>query len=213
MKKYVITSIFIIFVIMLVPLFWLKLAQWVYGDDIESKDLIITSIGLIGAILGGTISGVLTLGGVYMTIKNEKREKFLENYPKLISNYDYLYYWAFNSHMVTREIIHHDEINLNKLGVINDGLNALLDEYHEKVNMKATFGNARIFNLINSTYKEISDFRFYLSIIENDIHLRVADKETVGTLEEMVNKIATNLTEIEQEHQEMQKRYEVYSKI
>lgn len=171
------------------------------------------TIGFIGAILGGTISGGLTLGGVSMTIKHEKREKFLENYPKFISNYDYLYYWAFNAHGVTREIVQHDEVNLGKLRIIDDGLNALLKEYNDVVSMKAAFGNARIFNLINSIFQELSELRFYLSVVEKDIHFKPYDTDIVSNLEKIVNNISTYLTEIEQEHQEMQKKYELYSKV
>lgn len=35
----------------------------------------------IGAILGGIISGALTLGGVILTINHQKRQRFIDEYP------------------------------------------------------------------------------------------------------------------------------------
>lgn len=37
--------------------------------------------GTIGAVVGGIISGGLTLGGVYLTIQNEKKNRIIDSYP------------------------------------------------------------------------------------------------------------------------------------
>lgn len=52
--------------IIALPLFWLKLMQWAFLDDTA---IIAEGISMVGAILGGTISGALTLIGVRITIK------------------------------------------------------------------------------------------------------------------------------------------------
>lgn len=70
MKKYVITSIVIILVVMFVPIFWLKLFQLTFGIDDGATLLIVAAIGLVGAILGGVISGGITLLGVTRTIEH-----------------------------------------------------------------------------------------------------------------------------------------------
>ena len=72
MRNYVITSIIIILVVMLVLLFWLKLFQWTFGIGEDATLLIVAAIGLVGAILGGAISGGLTLLGVKIGLQDEK---------------------------------------------------------------------------------------------------------------------------------------------
>lgn len=81
MKQYFLLSSFVIVMIMALPLFWLKLMQWAFLDDTA---IIAEGISLVGAILGGTISGALTLIGVRLTINQQtkaferKEEKFAE---------------------------------------------------------------------------------------------------------------------------------------
>lgn len=75
---------------MFLPLFWLKLAQWAYGDEIETKDLIMAAIGLIGAILGGAISGALTFLGVKYTISEERKKDNGIILPEIIHATDFI---------------------------------------------------------------------------------------------------------------------------
>ncbi|MFJ7916099.1 MULTISPECIES: hypothetical protein [unclassified Lysinibacillus] len=84
MKKYVITSIVIILVILFVPVFWLKLFQLTFGIGEEATLLIVAAIGLVGAILGGVISGGMTLMGVKRTIKHEKDIRRKDQIPQKI---------------------------------------------------------------------------------------------------------------------------------
>ncbi|MFB5192015.1 hypothetical protein [Alicyclobacillus fastidiosus] len=67
-------------VLALIFFFYMTLDVWRLSD---------ASIGFIGAIIGGFISGVLTVGGVVLTLnkqdndrKREEDRKFLENYPQ-----------------------------------------------------------------------------------------------------------------------------------
>lgn len=70
MKQYFKLIIFIIVVIITLPLFWLKLMQWAFLDETA---IIAEGISLVGAILGGTISGALTLIGVKLTIDQQTK--------------------------------------------------------------------------------------------------------------------------------------------
>lgn len=72
MKQYVFYGSLIILLSIATPLFWLKLMQWAFLDD---KTIIGEGISLVGAILGGVISGALTLIGVKLTI-DQQREMF-----------------------------------------------------------------------------------------------------------------------------------------
>lgn len=47
-----------------------------------SETMISAFIGLAGAILGGVISGVLTLMGVNKTLKKQYQSEFLKSYPR-----------------------------------------------------------------------------------------------------------------------------------
>lgn len=67
MKQNVLLGSLFIIIIFTLPLFWLKLVQWAFLDD---KTLIAEAVSLSGAIIGGIISGGLTLVGVIMTIKS-----------------------------------------------------------------------------------------------------------------------------------------------
>lgn len=53
------------------------------------------NMGLIGAIVGGIISGSLTLLGVFLTIKVESNRKFIELYPEKRSSCDEISYTLF----------------------------------------------------------------------------------------------------------------------
>lgn len=77
-----IISGFIVFIgVFIVLLGWLHLLGWSYsGNEI----LIAAAIGLIGAIISGTISGLLTLFGVKLTIKENHEKDFNESLPKRI---------------------------------------------------------------------------------------------------------------------------------
>ncbi len=81
MKKYILYGSLVIGAIFTVPLFWMKLMQWAFLDNTV---IIAESISFTGAILGGVISGVLTLLGVKITIKTNEREKTLNAIPKKI---------------------------------------------------------------------------------------------------------------------------------
>lgn len=79
MKQYTLLISFVIVMIIALPLFWLKLMQWAFLDD---KTIIAEGISIVGAILGGLISGALTLMGVLITIKNSKEKQMHESLPK-----------------------------------------------------------------------------------------------------------------------------------
>lgn len=81
MKKYILIICFTIVAIITLPLFWLKLLQWAFLDETA---IIAEGISLVGAILGGTISGTLTLVGVKLTIDYNEKERNLNTIPRKI---------------------------------------------------------------------------------------------------------------------------------
>lgn len=79
--KIKITTGFIIMIGVFSILFtWLKLIDLWYTEE-NDKILLVTAIGLIGAILGGSISGGLTLMGVRMTINENRENELLTSIP------------------------------------------------------------------------------------------------------------------------------------
>lgn len=70
MRQYILLVSFIIVMIIALPLFWSKLMQWAFLDDTA---IIAEGISLVGAILGGAISGSLTLVGVKLTIDQQTK--------------------------------------------------------------------------------------------------------------------------------------------
>lgn len=75
---FIVSGFLILIGVFTVLLVWLNLLGLSYGGN---EILIAAAIGLIGAIIGGTISGALTLSGVHLSIKNEREEKLRESYP------------------------------------------------------------------------------------------------------------------------------------
>ena len=69
MRKYILYGSIVIGSLFIVPLFWLKLMQWAFLED---NTIIAEGISFTGALLGGAISGSLTLLGVIFTIKYER---------------------------------------------------------------------------------------------------------------------------------------------
>ncbi len=154
MKNYVITSIIIILVIMLVPLFWLKLFQWTFGVGEEATLLIVAAIGLVGAILGGAISGSLTLIGVKIGINNERENNLKYRFLEQWSNLTYFEDWIESTDIELRclmkdpDHIYYDRLNdvifegyenLDFITKIDNNLAILLKEYIEGlISVKAT---------------------------------------------------------------------------
>lgn len=61
---------------------WLKLLDLAFVND---KTMLVAAIGLIGAIVGGVISGALTLIGVKLTIDNLQKSEFKKLLPKQVT--------------------------------------------------------------------------------------------------------------------------------
>ncbi|WP_274307510.1 hypothetical protein [Solibacillus daqui] len=79
MKQFILFLSFGILIIIALPLFWLKILQWAFLDNTA---IIAEGISLVGAILGGTISGALTLIGVRITIKDSKEKQIQDSLPQ-----------------------------------------------------------------------------------------------------------------------------------
>ncbi|OMC83349.1 hypothetical protein [Viridibacillus sp. FSL H8-0123] len=67
--------------LLVIILVWIVLSERIFEENEETMN---TTIGLIGAILGGAISGGLTLFGVRVTIKHQIKKDNLETYPNRI---------------------------------------------------------------------------------------------------------------------------------
>ncbi|MFJ8513402.1 hypothetical protein [Lysinibacillus xylanilyticus] len=82
MKKYVLYGSIVVFAAFVLPLFWLKLMQWAFLDDTA---IIAEGISFTGAIIGGIISGALTLIGVRYTIQENRADDLSLRLPKLLA--------------------------------------------------------------------------------------------------------------------------------
>ncbi|TKI50279.1 hypothetical protein [Lysinibacillus tabacifolii] len=67
------------------------LTNWNLGFNISQNSTWISFYAsIIAAIIGGIISGGLTLGGVYITIKNSEKNELLDKLPGKILSMDYI---------------------------------------------------------------------------------------------------------------------------
>ncbi|GGA31834.1 hypothetical protein [Psychrobacillus lasiicapitis] len=78
MKEYVKTGFIILIGIFVVLFIWLKLIDLAFTDD---KDIFLEAIGLIGTVVGGVISGGLTLIGVKLTLDYYTKSEKVDQYP------------------------------------------------------------------------------------------------------------------------------------
>ncbi|MEE3806078.1 hypothetical protein V2H29_03845 [Lysinibacillus fusiformis] len=75
--------------IALIPVF----LNWLINHEVSYKvardnDWIGFHASYLGGIMGGLISGLLTLGGVWLTIDNQKKKDSIDRYPKIRMNAD-----------------------------------------------------------------------------------------------------------------------------
>lgn len=82
-------GILIVIGVLIILFIWLKLIDLAYSDE-NDKIILVAAIGLIGAIIGGAISGGLTLMGVSLTIKNADKAERLKQTPEKIEIADKL---------------------------------------------------------------------------------------------------------------------------
>jgi len=91
-KKYIMISVTIFIIsIIIFPIFVNYIASADWGFQVSNNS---TWIGFyatfIGSVLSGIISGSLTLGGVYLTIKNQEKKTKQNEFPKVSLNMDFV---------------------------------------------------------------------------------------------------------------------------
>lgn len=80
-KFNLIYCLIVLICVLFILFFWLKLIDLSYSDE-NDKIILVAAIGLIGAIIGGAISGLLTFMGVRYTIIRDERKDIIKEYPK-----------------------------------------------------------------------------------------------------------------------------------
>ena len=161
-----------------------------------------------GALLGGGISGALTLGGVYLTIQHERQNRILETYPQKRKHAgDVLIYMEEVKKFVSKVYDKENEETLNKY----DG------KFSEQLG-KFTFNNNSILNsaaMVNGTYfyntrkviahlKAIEDFQrtpaihpyHRLDMDMNQVEYAKIVLETINELEEQAREIDRKIDEL-----------------
>ncbi|MCK1996449.1 hypothetical protein MPH47_04210 [Psychrobacillus psychrodurans] len=114
MKIYIMSGFIILIGLFTVLFIWLKFIDLAYSEE-NDKIILVAAIGLIGAIVGGAISGTLTLAGVYLTIRHDKEEKFMVSFPfrkrsaDLVEN-DLIRRTIYSMHMILEKNCNYEEI-------------------------------------------------------------------------------------------------------
>ncbi|WDU77534.1 hypothetical protein [Lysinibacillus sp. G01H] len=170
------------------------------------------TVGFIGAIVGGALSGTITLAGVKMTIDNDKKEKFVEKYPLMLKEYSKIHGWALNVHLVSKGLLSNDEISLEKLEVRNKGLKALLDEYNTTIGDVALIYGPKLFNIVHEIFDSLNSVT-----LTNDFIISVSKLEMQEVVEypqiyadEIMN-IEKKLNEIEKAKIEIREKINNYN--
>lgn len=84
-KTYIALGFMTLFGVLFVLFYWLKLIDWAYTDD-NDKIIMVAAISLIGALVGGAISGGLTLLGVSISIRDNAKLRMKNDLPGKISH-------------------------------------------------------------------------------------------------------------------------------
>lgn len=109
-----------------------------------------------GALIGGVISGALTLIGVRMTIQNQKNEEFTRMYPRLLLLGD----------EITASLKHFlEESNVNDLKPVD--IVSSVRKYHS-ISRELLVKASNINGFVYENYKNINGYFYYFNKYLND---------------------------------------------
>ncbi|GAF22713.1 hypothetical protein JCM19047_2477 [Bacillus sp. JCM 19047] len=108
--------------------------------NVNISDLGIVAVGYSAAIIGGFLSGFITLMGVNKTIKHQKIERYLESYPEKIGEFkviEDLIDWGKSDGYYNVFIIKSNEKLFNELELSSAKISARL--YRETLKIKSIY--------------------------------------------------------------------------
>lgn len=89
---YLIVILVLVFFLLVMPYILNLIMNLDLGININQDNIWIGfHSSYLGGIFGGIISGALTLGGVYLTIKNQEKTKMKDEFPKMSLNLDHIF--------------------------------------------------------------------------------------------------------------------------
>jgi len=166
---------------------WLWLLDLAYAND-TSKVIMAAAIGLTGAIVGGVISGSLTLAGVYLTISHERKAKLVESYPMRRRNADMVEFKISSLVLGSMSLVlkrNQGYYALNQ-DIVQDSL-IILDEEKEEILDLATKVDGYFFSRVSEILINCSYIKMTLSLIRT-----LKDKEDIKHANNDIDKMATD---------------------
>ncbi|PID23395.1 hypothetical protein [Sporosarcina sp. P7] len=110
-------------------------------------------IGFMGSFIGSLIAGVLTLGGVYLTIKEQRVESMIEKFPKKLQQLDNIYEF-FNSEEIGNIKKHNNE---GLYGIVDTAISDITRKRVELID-GATEVNGYFYFEIKNIIKKANEF-------------------------------------------------------
>ncbi|WP_150284740.1 hypothetical protein [Rummeliibacillus sp. TYF-LIM-RU47] len=182
-KDDVIAGLIVIVGILTLLLTWILISQ----HFIKENDTFIAGISLVGAILGGVISGGLTLIGVKMTISENNKYDEIKKIPNRFEDADYLVK-CLKSLLVQSLGNQDDQIKSNKTA---RELQNILDSKNLIV---------KSINVNYETYLDIRHLREILMFSRLPSQDNVSDEKTYGMIDAQILKC---ISQIEKEIDKM----------
>lgn len=170
-KMNVVIGFVVLIGVFTVLLGWLKLLDLAFVND---KTMLVAAIGLIGAIVGGVISGALTLIGVKLTIGNMQKSEFKKLLPKQVTTlYMLLKQFRKIRYQITKAF---EEINetgydsgfhdIEIMGLLHE-IDEELDEIFLQCNKVSVDDEALLLHFA-SAVRDLLDFHYNLVELEED---------------------------------------------
>ena len=187
LKSYVVSGLVGLICALILLSGWLWLLDLAYAND-TSKVIMAAAIGLTGAIVGGVISGSLTLAGVYLTISHERKAKLVESYPMRRRNADMVEFKISSLVLGSMSLVlkrNQGYYALNQ-DIVQDSL-IILDEEKEEILDLATKVDGYFFSRVSEILINCSYIKMTLSLIRT-----LKDKEDIKHANNDIDKMATD---------------------
>jgi len=180
----------LIAIISITPIFINLLMSFNIGVNvIDSNDWIGFHASYIGAIFGGIISGVLTLGGVFLTIKNQEKKEKQNRFPKVSLNMDFVIEKMQDITLIERLLKRKDYHNAIKLSE-----EVLMNK--EDVLQRSANVNAVFYKINRDLIKELEmvlKLRRLVKFEKDDIGQDIPLYNSLDEFEDIISNICGNL--------------------
>lgn len=191
-KRYVFGSIsLLILVITTIPILVNYLMNFNIGVNVnKGNEWIGFHASYLGAIVGGIISGGLTLGGVFLTIKNQQKIEKQNNFPKVRLNIDFV-----EEKMQALNFIEGLLAKGEYKYAISHGLEIL--KYKEEILQRSAFVNVIFYKITRDILKELEMLVILESFVEHEtdnLGQRIRSYKSLDKYDTTIKKISNNLS-------------------